>query len=115
VTLDALSGAHADDRREVLREIVDQAMGPLARRATATVEEVAALYGIARATAYEGVRAGSIPSLRVGRRCLVPVPALAAALLGVATNGETDATKAGTQPASVLTNDHRTHPDDVGP
>lgn len=39
---------------------------------TYTVEEVAALLGIARGVAYEAVRNGSIPATRVGRRWLVP-------------------------------------------
>jgi excisionase family DNA binding protein len=39
---------------------------------TYSVEEVAALLGIARGVAYECVRNGSIPATRVGRRWLVP-------------------------------------------
>ncbi|MGE3795985.1 MAG: helix-turn-helix domain-containing protein [Dehalococcoidia bacterium] len=39
---------------------------------TYTVEEVAALLGIARGVAYESVRTGEIPATRVGRRWLVP-------------------------------------------
>lgn len=39
---------------------------------TYTVEEVAALLGIARGVAYESVRSGEIPATRVGRRWLVP-------------------------------------------
>jgi excisionase family DNA binding protein len=39
---------------------------------TYSVEEVAALLGIARGVAYEGVRNGSIPATRVGRRWLIP-------------------------------------------
>jgi excisionase family DNA binding protein len=39
---------------------------------TYTVDEVAALLGVARSVAYEGVRNGSIPATRVGRRWLVP-------------------------------------------
>lgn len=37
-----------------------------------TIEEVAALLGISRGLAYEGARAGTIPTVRVGRRLLVP-------------------------------------------
>jgi excisionase family DNA binding protein len=40
---------------------------------TITVEEVAPLLGISRNSAYEGVASGAIPSLRIGRRILVPV------------------------------------------
>lgn len=39
---------------------------------TYTVEEVAALLGIARNNAYEHVRSGDIPSIRMGRRYLIP-------------------------------------------
>lgn len=46
------------------------------RRQTITVEEAAVALGIGRGTAYEGVRTGAIPALRVGRRLLVPVAAL---------------------------------------
>jgi excisionase family DNA binding protein len=115
MTLDALSDApaDADDLRAVLREIVDDAMGPLAGRTTATVDEIAELLGVARATAFEGVHAGTIPSLRIGRRILVPLPAIAAALLGVQTNGEVNATTAGPDnPTVALTDAHRSRPDE---
>lgn len=39
---------------------------------TYTVDEVAALLGIARGVAYESVRSGEIPATRIGRRWLVP-------------------------------------------
>lgn len=45
-------------------------------RHTLTVEEVAELLGIGRTTAYEAVHAGTIPSLRFGRRIVVPRAAL---------------------------------------
>ncbi|MDO8392486.1 MAG: helix-turn-helix domain-containing protein [Actinomycetota bacterium] len=41
-------------------------------RRTYTVEEVASLLGISRATAYECVRRGDIPSRRFGRRIVIP-------------------------------------------
>ena len=40
-------------------------------RATYTVEEVAALLGISRTTAYESIRRGEIPARRFGRRVVV--------------------------------------------
>lgn len=43
---------------------------------TMTVEEAAKCLGISRAFAYESVRKGDIPSLRIGRRILVPIQAL---------------------------------------
>jgi excisionase family DNA binding protein len=39
---------------------------------TYSVDEIAALLGIARGVAYEAVRDGSIPATRVGRRWLIP-------------------------------------------
>lgn len=45
-------------------------------RLTLTVEEVGVLLGIGRSLAYSAVRCGEIPSVRVGRRYLVPVSRL---------------------------------------
>lgn len=39
---------------------------------TYTVDDVAAMLGIARGKAYEHVRNGDIPSVRMGRRLLIP-------------------------------------------
>ena len=39
---------------------------------TYSVEEVAAMPGIARGKAYEHVHSGDIPSIRMGRRLLIP-------------------------------------------
>jgi excisionase family DNA binding protein len=44
---------------------------------TLTVEQAAKLLGIGRSTAYELVHTGDIPSLRLGRRIVVPVNRLA--------------------------------------
>ena len=41
-----------------------------------TVEEVAELLGIGRSSAYQAVHSGDIPSLRIGRRFLIPKQAL---------------------------------------
>lgn len=49
---------------------------PEPKRLTVTVDETAAILGIGRNAAYDGVRAGTIPSIRVGRRILVPRGAL---------------------------------------
>jgi excisionase family DNA binding protein len=43
---------------------------------TLSVEEVAIVLGLARSSAYEAIRRGQIPSIRVGRRLLVPTAAL---------------------------------------
>jgi excisionase family DNA binding protein len=45
-------------------------------RLTVTVEEAAAVLGLGRSAAYEAARRGEIPSRRLGRRIVVPVPLL---------------------------------------
>jgi excisionase family DNA binding protein len=45
-------------------------------RLTLTVPEVARLLGVSRMTAYTAVREGTIPSIRIGRRVLIPRAAL---------------------------------------
>jgi excisionase family DNA binding protein len=54
---------------------------------TVTVEEAGDALGISRASAYEGVRNGEIPSIRIGRRVVVPVAALRRLLELDAPNG----------------------------
>jgi excisionase family DNA binding protein len=44
---------------------------------TISVEEAGRLIGVSRGSAYEAVRSGSLPSLRVGRRIVVPLGRLA--------------------------------------
>ena len=54
-------------------------------RRTVTVEEAARILGVGRAAAYEGVRSGRIPSVRVSaRRIVVPLAALERLLEGEA-------------------------------
>ena len=43
---------------------------------TMQVDEVAVALGMSRASAYEGVKTGEIPSIRIGRRFLVPTAAV---------------------------------------
>ncbi len=48
-------------------------------RATISIEETASVLGISRVVAYANARSGeSFPVKRIGRRLLVPVPALIA-------------------------------------
>lgn len=47
---------------------------------TISVEAASVLVGVSRASAYEAVRSGSLPSLRIGRRVVVPLGQLAALL-----------------------------------
>jgi excisionase family DNA binding protein len=49
---------------------------PGPERLTVTVEEAAQVLGISRALAYEAVRRGEIPHIRIGKRILVPRTAL---------------------------------------
>jgi excisionase family DNA binding protein len=60
----------------------------VAERVTLTVEEAASLLGLGRSAAYEAARRGQIPTRRLGRRVVVPVPALLA-WLGVADTSTT--------------------------
>jgi excisionase family DNA binding protein len=48
----------------------------LAGRATITIEQTAQLLGLGRTAAYDAARRGELPTRRLGRRLLVPVPAL---------------------------------------
>lgn len=43
---------------------------------TLTVDETARLLHVSRVSAYNAVQAGEIPSIRVGRRILIPTAAL---------------------------------------
>ncbi len=49
---------------------------PKQLRLTLTVEEAAETLGLSRAFAYDAVRRGEIPSIRIGRRILIPKKAL---------------------------------------
>lgn len=56
--------------------VVDQTNSNHTRQ-TMTVDEAAAILGISRAKAYECARTGELPSIRLGRRVLIPAAALA--------------------------------------
>ena len=45
-------------------------------RLTISIDEAAKLLGLGRTAAYEAARRGEIPSRKLGRRVIVPVPAL---------------------------------------
>lgn len=57
---------------------------PGQERKTYTVEEAAKLLGIGRTSAYQASRTGELPTIRVGRRLVVPVTALDRLLSGSA-------------------------------
>jgi excisionase family DNA binding protein len=61
-------------------------------RATLTVGEVAPVLGIGRSSAYDAATSGQIPTLRIGRRILIPVPALRR-MLGELQNDHEDPAK----------------------
>jgi len=46
------------------------------QKRTYSVEEAAKILGIGRSAAYQAVRTGEIPAIRIGKRLLVPVQAL---------------------------------------
>jgi excisionase family DNA binding protein len=72
---DALASLAAGQTPGGAQESAGRAAGAVGQspdRLTLTVEEAAATLGISRAFAYEAVRRGEIPSIRIGRRVLVP-------------------------------------------
>lgn len=52
------------------------AIEALRGRLTVTVEEAGTILGLGRSAAYEATRRGEIPSRRLGRRIVIPVPLL---------------------------------------
>jgi excisionase family DNA binding protein len=78
--------AIADDRRKGTITVTAITIPPQ----TISVDEAAAALGINRGTAYQGVRDGDIPSIRVGRRIRVPVAALSRMLNGLGITDPTD-------------------------
>jgi excisionase family DNA binding protein len=50
------------------------------QKSTLTVEEAARLLGISRGLAFQAVRRGDIPSIRIGGRILIPIARLHAML-----------------------------------
>lgn len=59
------------------------------RRPTLSVAEAAALLGISRNHAFKAVQRGDLPSVRVGRRILIPVDRLSV-FLGAVDGGSPD-------------------------
>ena len=45
-------------------------------RVTVSVDEAAAMLGISRTSAYEYIRTGHLPAIRMGRRLLIPLKAI---------------------------------------
>lgn len=61
------------------------------RRATITVEEAARVLGISRGSAYEAVRRGQLPTIRIGKRLIVPVASLERMLASAGADAEESA------------------------
>jgi excisionase family DNA binding protein len=72
----------AQDAREVLAAREAYKGMDINQPLTLTVEQTAKLLGIGRSTAYELVHSGDIPSLRLGRRIVVPRARIAEILSG---------------------------------
>lgn len=62
-------------------------------RLTFTITQAAEALGISRSSAYEAVHRGEIPTIRLGRRLLVPKAALERLLEGAGESRATDAEK----------------------
>jgi excisionase family DNA binding protein len=71
---------HADGSAQLAREVRTAQRAykgmDINQPLTLTVEQTAKLLGIGRSTAYELVHSGDIPSLRLGRRIVVPIESL---------------------------------------
>ncbi|MGO9583580.1 MAG: helix-turn-helix domain-containing protein [Acidimicrobiales bacterium] len=80
---EALSMAAADGDAPATPTSLRSAAGvaPVEQRLVFTVEEAASLLGISRSFAYEAIQRGEIPSMRIGKRILVPKAALERHLL----------------------------------
>lgn len=78
-----------------MTQSVETARSGHIERQTLTVEEAARVLGIGRNSAYEAVRRGEIPTIRIGRRFIVPRMALERML------GEAESSEASTGGPSV--------------
>ena len=59
-----------------MQQAMTFSLDQLRGRTTITVEQAAQVLGLGRTAAYDAARRGELPTLRLGRRLLVPVPAL---------------------------------------
>jgi excisionase family DNA binding protein len=59
-----------------MNEGTQSVLDELATKATISVEQAATVLGMGRTAAYEAARRGEFPTRRLGRRVVVPVPAL---------------------------------------
>jgi excisionase family DNA binding protein len=59
-----------------MKQATPFSLDQLAGKATITIEQAAEVLGLGRTAAYDAVRRGELPSRWLGRRLIVPVPAL---------------------------------------
>jgi len=59
-----------------MKERKHSVLDELAAQATITIEQAAKVLGLGPTAAYEAARRGEFPTRRLGRRVVVPVPAL---------------------------------------
>ena len=64
----------APDKSAIADEV--EALEDWRNKSTVTIEEGAPIIGVSRGPAYAAARTGEIPTLRIGKRLLVPVAAL---------------------------------------
>ena len=58
-----------------MAQVIAPGLDDLENRVTLSIEEAARLLGLGRTAAYEAARRGELPTRRLGRRLIVPVPA----------------------------------------
>lgn len=83
-TVEDASAAAVDDLR--LDQWAD--MLGIGSKAVLTTSETASVLRVSEKSVREGIKEGSIPCIRLGRRLLVPVPMLLSSLLRGPTNNE---------------------------
>jgi excisionase family DNA binding protein len=59
-----------------IADAVGDALANWRDKSTVTIEEAAPIIGVSRGSAYAAAQSGEIPTLRIGRRLVVPVAAL---------------------------------------
>jgi excisionase family DNA binding protein len=59
-----------------MQQATTLSLDELEGRVTITIEQAAQVLGLGRTAAYDAARRGELPTRRLGRRLLVPVPAL---------------------------------------
>jgi excisionase family DNA binding protein len=64
---------------------------------TNSIEDLAEILGIGRSTAYAAVRNGTIPSIKVGKRVLIPKVSLHRLLSGQTAKNERRCAESGTE------------------